>query len=190
MAGLTSLSSIFGMGSPNTLRIWIGKTLLKKRMPSLGPALMWPVLSSPAWRDAYRPATAQGLANPSFEAPIRDCRAKGVILISRQDLWDDLQVSKASLTNLVTCCSGRRPAPCQPTRGNMVLSYCYRDMPNVGAYKTRIALCEVTAQEPLDENALTSLSASSWHQIHLLHAYSFKSRIYHKCKTRLIRSTL
>jgi hypothetical protein len=52
MAGPTSLSSSRGAGIPRTLRMEIGKTLLKNRIPSLGPALMCPVLSSPAWSEA------------------------------------------------------------------------------------------------------------------------------------------
>jgi hypothetical protein len=55
--------------------------LLKKRMPSLGPALIWPVLSSPAWREAYLPVTVHGRGDPDFEALICDCSVRGVVLV-------------------------------------------------------------------------------------------------------------
>jgi hypothetical protein len=62
-------------------RTWMGKTLLKNKMPSFGPALMWPVLSSPAWREACLPVTIHDRGDPNFEALMYDCSVKGVLLV-------------------------------------------------------------------------------------------------------------
>jgi hypothetical protein len=62
---------------------------------------------------------------------MRDCSVNGVVLTRSQHPWNDLQWCEASFTNLVTCCSGRRPAWRKPNRGNILFSVCYLLMSGV-----------------------------------------------------------
>jgi hypothetical protein len=130
--GAMTRSSRRGAGNPSTLRMEMGYTLLKNKMPSLTPALIWPVFPSPACSEAclidfchgvcFRPRSAIVLQSGVRHGSLDLVLAFPTMI--RIAVAEDLQY-------LVWPCSGRRTACCQVERGS-ILFYLFLSILVVG----------------------------------------------------------
>src|SRR5690348_2157241 len=128
MNGATKRSSRRGAGNPSTLRMEMGYTLLKNKIPSLTPALIWPVLPSPACIETCLVDVCHGVCFSPWSALAlqSDVRHGSLDLVLTFPTM--IRIAVAEDPQYLVCpCSGRRTARCQVERGS-ILFYLYQNI--------------------------------------------------------------